>query len=253
MLRASSMVGMRPPIQRAQPATSSYDAQTGQSSASFRDTGPYTVRTALPLRKADDKSLSVCAPLARERVCQDAGRVSSLSLEGWDLDGTLRLLVVPSEEVLGTRVIVGVLKTNFHLLCRNIEPLVFNGALSCLNGQSLEIRHHCCRWGHCLLTLYKHPQCSRDSAIIGCLSRSIQFLHSDTYFRLEVKNLGRWRPRIWDFAELGSVGLPWVARKMQALRSLIGFSSSSSSGIISKVTTSQAAQSWFHSSSEGTG
>lgn len=51
MLLVSSMVGMRPPIQAAQPESSSYEAKTGQSSAYFSWTRPYTVRTDLPWMK----------------------------------------------------------------------------------------------------------------------------------------------------------------------------------------------------------
>lgn len=51
MLRASSKVGIRPPNQAAQPASSSYEAMTGQLRASRRGTGPKTVRTDVSLMK----------------------------------------------------------------------------------------------------------------------------------------------------------------------------------------------------------
>lgn len=59
MLLASSSVGIRPPIQAAQPASSSYEAKTGQSKAYFKGTRPYTVRTVLPSKNALVKGTEV--------------------------------------------------------------------------------------------------------------------------------------------------------------------------------------------------
>lgn len=77
MLLASSMVGMRPPIHAAQPASSSYEAKTGQSKANLRGTGPYIVLTVLPCRKDSGRSaLEECEmPLASfpADVDQEAG------------------------------------------------------------------------------------------------------------------------------------------------------------------------------------
>ncbi len=47
-LRASSRVGIRPSDHFAKATSSSYEAMTGQSSANFSGTRPYTVRTDFP-------------------------------------------------------------------------------------------------------------------------------------------------------------------------------------------------------------